>query len=184
MPRPRDSQRKRVLDAENAVRTTLIGNVPPDVTAQANRVQELGNLFDRIARSAWWRKQIEPTSPFVKTTLTLSWCNATYCERSQTTTGYQVQLGQPDRNVLDAMHALAHQIAPADCALHGPEFAKAYLECVRKWIGADARAALVAAFKNPEHKVKYRVYSAASRQSMSDRGRARDLAKLLEELRG
>jgi putative metallohydrolase (TIGR04338 family) len=45
------------------------------------------------------------------------------------------------------IHELAHVVTPDECAAHGPEFARAYLQLVGEFLGLEAAAELSGYFK-------------------------------------
>lgn len=176
MARPRDNQRGRVLTAERAFAKRLDN---PLTTSQ------LQSLANRITKSAWFRKQ---NLPFTDIQVWLD-TTRTVCEQRPQKGLLVMYLHEQDANAVEFLHELAHHIAPKDGKqLHGPEYCKAMLECVRKWIGPEQKKALLAEYHLPP-RVKTRVYSDDSKESLrNNAARARatqitaDLADLLTEL--
>lgn len=168
--RPRDNQFSKVINAENK----FIQQAGIFVSEQ-----EMCDLAARIRRSSWLKKQ---DVDFQSLPNTLRGTSMTRCY-------------QTDRNrwlfqrptTMDLLHELAHHMTPTDVQLHGPEFVKAYLECVRRWLGADEKKRLKAIFL--EHRVKTKVYSPEAKERLAQNAaKARssfvedDLKALLEEL--
>lgn len=173
--RGRDNQRSRVLNAEAEFRKTF-------GLETATRTV-LRSLAQRIVRSAWFKKQTFPRRVSTEHMVGLE-------------IGYSMRCDQDYRTAwrfdnapttLDLLHELAHRMQPLDSALHGPEHCKAMLECVRRWMGEEAKVALLQTYR--AHRVKTRVYTPEGRQAVVNtaaRNRSKfvqaDLQALLKEL--
>jgi hypothetical protein len=149
------------------------------VTVQRIVGGELRSLQQRVLRSKWWEKNVQgvalgncirvsPSSSFSQPC-----CN--YDDTGSMTYG---EVSPP----LALMHALAHHTVQYtdDMSPHGPEFAKAYLAIVRRFLGQDAKDNLNVAFA--QHKVKTRTWSAAAKQEAKQRVALRELKELRREL--
>jgi putative metallohydrolase (TIGR04338 family) len=77
-----------------------------------------------------------------------------------------------------ALHELAHLATPNEVAWHGREFARVYLELVRRFMGEDSATLLRASFKN--HRVKFRP---ARRRAPLDPARRAALVERLAKAR-
>lgn len=162
----RDSFRNRVLVAEASV------------TWQREDGKTLVALRNRIMRSQWWgknRKQVSPAGYMIRPSGQFRLPCADYDDTSSLLYGN----AWPS---LRLMHAMAHHTVEYDdeTSAHGPEFAKAYLGIVRRFLGQEAKDALAVAFAT--HKVKTRTWSAAAKQDARQRTALRELKKMREEL--
>lgn len=163
---PRDSYRSRVLAAENSV------------TNQRTTNHELIQMRARILKSKWWeknRKQISPGGFMIRPNGQFTLPCANYDDTSSMCYGDAAPM-------LRLMHAMAHHTVDYDdeASAHGPEFAKAYLAIVRRFLGQDARDALYVAFAT--HKVKTRTWSPEARQAAKQRVAISELKKMAQEL--
>lgn len=167
--RPRDNQFSKILKAEDEyIKQAGIVGQHDDVRL----------LADRIRRSSWLVKQGADFATLPGVTHTYS---RTVCYQNKSTWEFQ------RLTTVDFLHELAHHLVPTDVQLHGPEFVKAYLECVRRWLGADEKKRLKGIFL--EHRVKTKVYSPEAKERLAQNAaKARasfvedDLKALLEEL--
>lgn len=133
---PRDGQRQRLYRSERAVphgdRFTSVAHCQAYVE-------------DRL-RSPWWRNSC-PDIPSVTVTDGRSRRHAGAVRSRRI-----IKLPRWSRTELTILHELAHIATPEGCAAHGPEYARTYLELVRRFMGREAGAELRKAFQS--HRVK------------------------------
>lgn len=166
MPGVRDSYRSRVYAAEGAARLPKIS------------VSDLWHLRSRVLKSTWWQKH--ERTPVFATTLTAGgkrWRTGGCLDTQDT--GSMLYRPNPQLRML---HALAHYTVEYgdETQLHGPEFAKAYLAIVQRFIGREAKDDLQVQFAT--HKVKTRTWSPEAREKARQRFAERDLKSMLDEL--
>lgn len=154
----KDMFRSRVVAAQATVRRPAVGHA------------ELNSLEKRVLKSKWWeahKAQHQWGDPRLHQD----------CADYDSGSCYFYRPAE-----LALMHALAHHMVPYedDTPFHGPEFAKAYLTIVKRWLGAETKASLALAFV--EHKVKFRTWSGAAKEKAKQRYTKKDLASLLDEL--
>lgn len=172
--RPRDNQRSRVLAAERVFTTRLDNPLSG---------RQLQSLADRITKSAWFRKkELTFTAIVVFTGAT------TYCGQPVKRGLLTITLGDDCSNAPGLLHEIAHHMAPNTVQLHGPEYCKAMLECVRKWIGPEQKKVLLADYHTPP-RCKTRVITPEGRAALRETAAKNlhshmtaDLAALLNEL--
>lgn len=165
MARPRDGQQSKVLSA-------ILGIRPG--APELNNATSVA-FINKITRSAWWKKrstwhQFEVIH------------GAQYCETGK---AGLLRIGAHLTRV-DVLHALTHKITPTDVALHGPEFAKEFLNIVERYLGAQYKAQLLVQYKN--RGVKYRTWSPEAKERARERaakhGTPFGLARLEEAQEG
>lgn len=171
--RPRDSYWSRVQNAHAAF-TDGQGGMNYD---------EVRKLVDRIVRSAWWRKRRPDIAHFaIEQSGRYNFCTIRYPDGMKKVGGTAVvDVGAPNSAPFDVLHCVAHYLHPDDTAWHGPEFAKAMLDIVGKYLGMDERRRLAQLYK--DHKVKTVVWSAEAKERAKVRHAERDLRALLDELK-
>lgn len=162
----RDSYRGRVASAEIDVRLP-----PADFKA-------LVTLRARVLRSQWWGKH--EATPAASGTMTAGgrrWATGGCLDHEDIAS--MIYRKNP---ALHLLHALAHYTVAYDETrqLHGPEFARAYLVIVQRFLGREAKEDLMVAFAT--HKVKTRTWSPAAKEQAKQRYAERDLKSLLAEL--
>ncbi len=177
--RPRDSQQSKVFKAERSL------NTPSISTTQINQ------LADRITRSQWWAKQDMGHIERLDVTTGATLCLASSWNRSGSV---DVPLRAEDHTVIGFLHCVAHIIHAkqndyTQVQLHGPEFTKTMLECVRRWGGGeDAKRELLAAYSL--ERAKTRVYTPEGKEALKNQAAINrsvfvkdDLRALLDELK-
>lgn len=170
--RPRDSYWSRVQNAHTAF-TDGQGGMGYDAERK---------LVDRIVRSAWWRKRRPDIAHFeIRHSGRSNFCTVEYPGGMRKIGGTAVVDTSPNSAPFDLLHCVAHYLHPDDSAWHGPEFAKAMLDIVGKYLGMDERRRLAQLYK--DHKVKTVVWSAEAKERAKVRHAERDLRALLDELK-
>jgi putative metallohydrolase (TIGR04338 family) len=137
--RERDSQRKKLYDAERAVFTDFY---KPHFTT----VQECQAFVDSVLA----RKRVQSHYKRAKRPVLV---RPGHGARSAFGGYGHVTLPRWARSRHVILHELAHALEPAGAA-HGWQFAQCYLWLVRQALGVEAAAKLEASFK--AHKVRYR----------------------------
>jgi len=159
--RPRDNQRKRVYDSENA-----IDDRPWDErmwchkSTRGGRLETVGEIesfLNKIHRSRWFKGFLCKQSPPVT-------IRKYYVKDGRgTSRGFacrwhngnaMLNLPRWSRSKLVILHEMTHTVTPNRYAWHGPEFCANYLELVKRWIDAETHADLKASFQ--DHRAKYR----------------------------
>lgn len=175
MTRPRDSLWSRVQNAHRDFAADYGGT----------GYDEERKLVDRIVRSAWWRKRRPDIAHFTlrRTGREHNYCVCEFDDGPRRKIGNSavLDLGSPNTTEVDVLHAVAHYLHPEDTAWHGPEFAKAMLDTVGKYLGMDERRRLAQLYK--QHKVKTVVWSQEAKDKAKSRHAERDLRALLDELK-
>lgn len=168
---------------------TRIRNAEKLYGAEKLTQKELRDAVNKIRRSAWWRKNRRAEADLILS-LSHQGCNAKL--RPNTPTGLPVEgcgmnahinLGAGESGtwtLLHLCHQVAHYTTAGDADLHGPEFAKAYLETIRKFMGDDAKRCMTALFR--DQGVKYIVWSKESREAASFRAARQQAIQLRKEL--
>jgi hypothetical protein len=168
----RDNYRNRVAAAEQEVAWQRVG------------AAEVNNLRNRILKSAWWTKHRQPTRT-VGTAVSLKsaagefWCHCAHFDDTGSLLYASTGGGSP---MLRLLHAMAHHMVDYTLTddIHGPEFAKAYLMAVKRWLGGETKDQLAVAFA--KHKVKTRTWSPEARAAAKHRLALADLKAMREEL--
>lgn len=126
MKKPRDSQRARLYRAERGRLGEPSVHAPPTMT-----MTEIRRWVGRLTRSSWWRRRF-PGCRYI----------AVRDGRGRRSAAGQncghfgvIKLPRWARNPLVVLHEVAHAVQPRRTAAHGPEFARIYLDLVRRWIG-------------------------------------------------
>lgn len=171
--RPRDSQRAKVYAAENAVAKEL-----GLLTYQVNPFGMMGDVND-IQRSRWARNRNPDLKymPFCisRTKYPVRCWAPDFLEYPMPQDGqWMLGLGKASTH-LHVIHAVIHYLQPRDSALHGPEFARLYIQAVRQFLGPDESDTLARAFR--EHRVKARVISPEARAKARHRALGKDIAR-------
>lgn len=131
MSRPRDTQRARLYRAEKPS-----GGLHP--RPEFDRAREVQAWVNRITRSRWWRGRFPRCG----------WINVKDGRGRRVACGTrywnhgEVRLPRWSRSRLVILHEVAHCVQPRGTASHGPEFARLYLDLVRRWIGPEEAARL------------------------------------------
>lgn len=150
MKRPRDTQRKKVYDAEVAA----LGEPKGGLT-----LVEAGSYATRIMRSPWWDSTHRTlhAGRFRILPKVLRITDGRGRRRGSARTSSPnalIKLPRFSRVDWYILHELAHVLtARQDEAWHGRTFARAYILLVQRWMGDEAAGRLRAAFA--EHGVKY-----------------------------
>jgi putative metallohydrolase (TIGR04338 family) len=139
----RDSQRKRVYDAERDVPQGLAW----DSIVGAQR------YVDRLLATPWWQQSF----PSVWYVVVLDGGPRRYSDGDKGVDAGVIKLSSFMRNQLTILHELAHIARPAATAGHGPEFAGIYLFLVRQCMGNGVAAKLACNFD--AHRVKVQDYA-------------------------
>lgn len=160
MTKPRDAQRQRVYDAEQATfltRGSMILRANNGLGGTTNKVwsrvfettADVQAYVDRIERSKWaarWFPEV------MRRTHVIDAPQATRFARG----GFgRIRLPGGSRGDRKwghveyiVLHEWAHNMTDDhDCAWHGPEFARVYVDAVERWIGNDAAVRLRAEFR-------------------------------------
>lgn len=129
-PRPRDSQRAALYAAENFIR-------------EVRHFPEISNCqryVDEVLRSRWWKIRY----PHIEHVLVRSGRG----QSAIATPGpFTIALPRAMRTDRTMLHELCHFATPWRHASHGPEFARIYLQLVRRFIGARSARSLRGAFQ-------------------------------------
>ena len=158
MPTTRDTQRKRVYDAETALFRDAATH-PGDSAAakrllhQGARVTSTGNItieacqayVDHLIRSAWFQRRWPEVARRGVTCRHKVYGNATWSP-----SGY-ISLPPWARDEATILHEVAHAVTPREVA-HGPEYAAAMLALVGHRMGPEAAKALREQYR--EHRVR------------------------------
>lgn len=154
----RDNQRKRLYDAEFAVRSFGTGagrrlETVPEVQAYVNAI-----LGSRWFKARWGVRSIPVLDGRGR--------------RSACAEGSRIKMPLWARNEMVTLHEVAHVLTPGKYADHGPEFAGVLLALIRQFMGPEAAASLRESFRG--HRVKsntaavpsprYRVESRTARE--------------------
>lgn len=171
--RPRDSQRTKVYDAEKAAAREL-----ELLTYGVNPSALMSDIND-IQRSRWARNRNPDLRymPFCvsRTKYPIRCWAIDFLEYPMPQDGeWKLGLGKAS-TPLHVVHAVVHYLQPRDSALHGPEFARLYLQATRRFLGEEERDALARAFR--EHRVKARVVSAEARAKARHRALGTNIAR-------
>lgn len=168
--RPRDSQRAKVYDAEKDAAKEL-----ELLTYGVNPSALMGDIND-IQRSRWARNRNSGLRfmPFCvsRTKYPIRCWAIDFLEYPMPQ--WKLGLGKAS-TPLHVVHAVVHYLQPRDSALHGPEFARLYLQAVRQFLGEEERDALARAFR--ERRVKARVVSPEARAKARHRALGMNLAR-------
>ena len=149
MARPRDSQRKRVYDAEWRIDFSTYGG-------RLETVEALQHWTNKINNSRWMSGFVTKHSPGIM------YRPVTVKDgRSRRRAGAHIYLRTAEipipkwcRSKLMILHEMAHIYTPLYVAWHGQDFCATYLDLTRRWLGKDAHTDLKNAFI--ESKVKFR----------------------------
>lgn len=134
----RDSQRKRVYDAEAGLLSTS-GILFKDI-------EEVQRYVDRVCASKWWHKNAAHPNQHIDITQRRGYGGTAWG-------AHRIELGKHALKQTLVLHEMAHCGAPAG-AHHNWQFCDFYLRLVRRFLGRKAWIALRSAFK--WHKVKVR----------------------------
>jgi len=109
-------------------------------------VAEVQEFVDSVTRSEWWR---EKTGSRRRIRV-----GDGRGRRSAGSVGGEIRIPRASRTVPTILHELAHEwVRDPATAIHGPEYAGAFLALVEEFIGARAGAALRMEYL--EHRVKW-----------------------------
>jgi hypothetical protein len=174
MTRPRDSYASRVYNADATFKQG---------TLEIHRAEQ--HWADRIAHSAWWKKRAPDIVKFDLRHSGNVLCDYRFTKAPRAggnPRAIQAVVNLPtDAYLADLCHAVAHYLHPENTAWHGPEFAKAMLDVVGKFMGLDERRRLAALYK--ANKVKTVRWSDEAKDRAKHRHAERDLKALLDELK-
>lgn len=178
MSRPRDSQVRKVIDAE----ATL------PVFSEMPREQLEAFTWD-VTTSRWWRnryqgghreKVLPAISGVERYTGSHQPCGTNLNELSLTSRTPMIQVVPERWSYIHVLHSLAHFLAPYDSAAHGPDFIKQYLGSVRQYVGqqegADLKRILL------DFGVKTYTWSDQARQKAKDAVQADRVGRLVKDL--
>lgn len=132
MSPPRDMQRARLYAAEDGVD-------PGRVFDSLAATQE---FVDAITNSPYW----ERITGAPRMIAVRDGRGRRHACAQQAWFGAEIRLPRWSRSQRIVLHELAHTITPDSCASHGPEFARAYLRLVRRFLSEEHYAALRTAF--------------------------------------
>lgn len=137
--RPRDAQRLRVYRAHWTLDDYLRAE-------QMGSVEEVQEFVDSIVGSRWWRSHVGRRSPIR--------VGDGRGRRSAGSVGGEIRVPRSSRTVPTILHELAHEwVRDPDTAIHGPEYAGAFLGLVEEFIGPDAARRLRRAYR--DHRVHW-----------------------------
>lgn len=189
MSRSRDTQRKRIYDAEDTALLTESA-AAKRLLHNGKRVTSTGNIsieacqayVDHVTSAAWFQRRWGVARLRVK-----------HKVHGKATGGYgRVTLPPWARNEATILHEIAHGLVPGACAWHGPEFAAIYLTLVKHTMGAESYANLrasmrerrvrVAALPKPDPNRVARVVPRAAIEAKAARA-AREEARATREQR-
>lgn len=156
MKRPRDSQRSKLFQAENCL--PLVNHLPT--------VPAIQSYVNKILHSRWWKNRFTVTTIKVEDGRGRRTAAAWH-------THFAGIIAMPrwSRYELVILHELAHIATPENCASHGREFARNFVDLVTRRMGNDTAKALKASFD--KGKVKWR-----KKRQLSDAERARLSAQI------
>lgn len=158
MARDRDTQRKRVYDAEDRAWSWLA-----TPSSELLTIEQCQALVDKVLASKWLSNQAD-----MKMQVSLvrrlggvlvfagTGNNATIEDRWGTSFGWyyhkktdkpSISLSRQGRQKSVVLHELAHILQPSGTAAHGWEFCSIYLRLVRHFMGKEAHDKLKAEFK-------------------------------------
>jgi len=138
--RPRDSQRIRVYRAHWALDDRLKAK-------SMGSVDEVQAFVDEVVRSAWWRSRTGSRKRIR--------VGDGRGRRSAGSVGGEIRIPRAARTVPTILHELAHEwVRDPTTAIHGPEYAGAFLQLVEEFIGGGAAAILRIAYL--EHGVRWK----------------------------
>lgn len=132
---PRDTQRKRLTDAEDAAARATGGHVYAQSIANADLQAWVDAALARRAICTRW--------PGMRITVGLKRGGSAYGYRDKR----RISLPAWARNEWVILHEIAHVLTPGRYTAHGPEFAGVYLFLVRTVLGPEAGAALLAQYR-------------------------------------
>jgi putative metallohydrolase (TIGR04338 family) len=146
--RARDSQRKRLYEAEDAASKRYHGGRTPCMS-----MTEVQVALDQITMSRWFRRRWRINSPFV-----IKDGRGTSHAFARGTTEINLPRWARERGQWVLLHEVTHTLVSDAYAWHGPEFAKTYLALVGQFIGASAAQMLREEYAR--HRVCYRTGNA------------------------
>ncbi len=115
-------------------------------------IRDCQAFVDRVVGSRWWRARQGDRGIGHVTVRDGRGRSRTACADYFVGTGRVIKLPLWGRTRPVILHELAHHLAGLE-AKHGPDFARAYLDLVRRWIGRDAAARLRAEYRAGRVKV-------------------------------
>ena len=131
--RPRDTQRLRVYRAHWALDDHLRAR-------RMGSIEEVREFVDTVVGSRWWRSHVG-TARRIRV-------GDGRGRRSAGSIGGEIRVPRSSRTIPTILHELAHEwIRDPATAVHGPEYAGAFLELVEEFIGADAALVLRGAYR-------------------------------------
>jgi hypothetical protein len=139
----RDSQQKRVYDAERGVPEGFVWD--SIVGAQY--------YVDRLLTSPWWQQHF----PSVRDVVVLDVGSRPSSRGPKGVHGGAIELSNVMCDQLTVLHELAHIASPPATADHGAEFARIYLLLVRHYMGNGVAAKLACNFD--AHRVRVQDYA-------------------------
>jgi len=148
--RPRDNQRKRVYDSENALGKTTCGG-------RLESVSEIEDFVNKIVRSRWMNTIARKNGNYYVHSVEIKDGRGTrngFAYRYALSGHAVLNLPRWSRSKLVVLHEFAHTLTPDRYAAHGPEFCANYLDLVKRWIDKDTHAALKDSFQ--QHRVSFR----------------------------
>lgn len=136
----RDSQRKRLYDAERATTMWNVGFV--------SDIHLLREYVKKITASKWFAKHY----PYYHN-IGIEVKDGRCCRFARGSTRGYIIMPRWSRFQLVILHEIAHVVTHCSVAFHGREFAKVFLNLVKHFMGTAAYVELKASFK--KHRVKY-----------------------------
>ena len=136
MTRPRDTQRQRLYNAEQAM--GFLGDGPGK---RMETVAEMQSFVDALLRSRWFKARwgvwgrIEVRDGRGRSSA------AAFGQ-------HQIRVPRWARSELVVLHEVAHCLTPRGYASHGPEFAGVFVALVRQVMGPAAAASLRDSFRS------------------------------------
>jgi len=157
---PKDMQRTKIERVEASTSVPIL---------DAAYVQ---HLVDSTLSSRWWGTR---RPDLRKLTVQFGW---KACTSGINNTRICIASGP---TYLTVFHALAHYLQPDESVPHGPEFARAYVQLVTRFIGEPQGNALRVAFR--AEKVKLSTWSPEAKAAASERAVARQFKSAAERAR-
>ena len=179
MSRPRDSQLSKVYRAEAELIRQLRDIFPDDMHRLDD---ELSMVLWDYERSRWMRHRCPDIryQPFHLVenchSQLVCWSRdvLSYSDRRPFSGQWKLGLSASSTRV-HVIHAVLHYVVPDDVQLHGPEFARLYIQALRHYIGPEAGTAAVELFK--AHRIKARVVSQAAKDAARRRAIGKEIAR-------
>lgn len=156
----RDSQRQRVYNAEDIAFPIMQAWSNYGIGDTFTSIHETQAFVDKIAKSAWWKKrtdiiQVEVSDGRGRRSACAYGITYLWVGGNKAIGFGKIALPKGNRNINSVLHEFAHLLAhDDDFAAHGPEFCKAYLALVKRFLGKQSHSNLKYGFDRM--KVNYR----------------------------